>query len=80
MTQAGSGSSRSTQIESPEDRVTEMHGQSSSIGRFDCRINAASLAALADLGMSEAQIERYRRRWCRRKRSTAACAVFRPKM
>jgi hypothetical protein len=50
---------------SPETRTT----QSSLRGRFDCRIDEASLAAMADLGMSEAQIARYRRHWWREKPS-----------
>ena len=34
-------------------------------GGFDRRIDPSSLSVLADLGVSEAQIERYRRLWCR---------------
>ena len=77
MTRDSSGSIGATQIGSPEVRVTEMRGQSSSLGRFDSRIDAASLATLADLGLSEVQIARYRRRWCRRQPSTEADAALR---
>ena len=56
LTRDSSGSIGATQIGSPEVRVTEMRGQSSSLGRFDSRIDAASLATLADLGLSEVQI------------------------
>jgi hypothetical protein len=55
--------------------MTAASGQSSSIGRFDSRIDAASLATLADLGMSEAQIAQYRQHWCCGKRSTRAGAA-----
>ena len=65
VTEANSGPSEWTQIGSPENRTT----QSSLRGRFDCRIDEASLAAMADLGMSEAQIARYRRLWWREKPS-----------
>jgi hypothetical protein len=65
VTEAKSEPSEWTQIGSPENRTT----QSSSRGRFDCRIDEASLAAMADLGMSEAQIARYRRLWWREKPS-----------
>jgi hypothetical protein len=54
-----------------------MRAQSWSLGRFDSRIDAASLATLADLGVSEVQIARYRRRWCRRQPSTEADAALR---
>ena len=77
LTQDSSGSIGATQIGSPEVRVTEMRGQSSSLGRFDSRIDAASLATLADLGLSEVQIARYRRRWCRPQPSTEADAALR---
>jgi hypothetical protein len=77
LTQDSSGSIRATQIGSPEVPVTEMRGQSSSLGRFDSRIDAASLATLAELGLSEVQIARYRRRWCRRQPSTEADAALR---
>jgi hypothetical protein len=65
VTEANSRPSEWTQIGSPENRTT----QSSLRGRFDCRIDEASLAAMADLGMSEAQIARYRRLWWREKPS-----------
>ena len=61
VTEAKSGPNEWTQIGSPENRTT----QSSLCGRFDCRIDQASLAAMADLGMSDAQIARYRRLWWR---------------
>jgi hypothetical protein len=57
--------------------VTEMRRQSLSLGCFDSWIDAASLNTLADLGLSEAQIARYRRRWCRRRPSTEADAALR---
>jgi hypothetical protein len=65
VTEANSGASEWTQIGSPENRKI----QSSLRDRFDCRIDEASLAAMADLGMSEAQIARYRRLWWREKPS-----------
>jgi hypothetical protein len=65
VTEANFRPSESTQIGSPERRTT----QSSLRGRFDCRIDEASLAAMADLGMSEAQIARYGRLWWREKPS-----------
>ena len=65
LTQANSGPSEWTQIGSPENRTTE----SSLRGRFDRQIDEASLAAMADLGMSKAQIARYRRLWWREKPS-----------
>jgi hypothetical protein len=73
LTQDSPGSSGSTESRSPEGRITEMRTQNSSNQRFDCRIDAASLAVLTDLGMSKAQIARYRRRWCRPRQSTAEC-------
>ena len=63
--EANSGPSEWTQIGSLENRTP----QSSLRGRFDCRIDEASLAAMADLGVSEAQIARYRRLWWREKPS-----------
>lgn len=63
--EANSGPSEWTQIGSLENRTP----QSSLRGRFDCRIAEASLAAMADLGVSEAQIARYRRLWWREKPS-----------
>jgi hypothetical protein len=65
VTEAKSGPTEWTQIGSPENRMT----QSSLCDRFDCRIDQASLAAMADLGMSDAQIARYRRLWWRCKSS-----------
>jgi hypothetical protein len=56
LTQDSSGSIGATQIGSPEVRVTEMRGQSSSLGRFDSRIDAASLATLADLGRQRCRL------------------------
>jgi hypothetical protein len=44
-----------------------MHRQRSSTVGFDRPIDAASIATLADLGMSETQIARYRGLWCREK-------------
>ena len=64
MTQDNSGSIGAGQIASSKSRMTE-RGQSSFTGRFDRRIDPSSLSVLADLGVSEAQIERYRRLWCR---------------
>src|SRR5215471_7777226 len=64
------------QIGSPEVRVTEMRGQSWALGRFDSRIDSSSLATLADLGLSEVQIARYRRRWCGRQPPTGADAAL----
>jgi hypothetical protein len=61
VTEANSGPSEWTQIGSSENRTP----QSSLRGRFGWRIDQASLAAMADLGMSEAQIARYRRLWWR---------------
>jgi hypothetical protein len=65
VTEVNSGPSEWTQIGSSENRTT----QSSLRGRVDCRIDEASLAAMADLGMSKAQIARYRRLWWREKPS-----------
>jgi hypothetical protein len=70
VTEANYGPSEWTQIGSPEDRTTE----SSLRGRFDRRIDEASLAAMTDLGMSEAQIARYRRLWWREKPSATVRA------
>jgi hypothetical protein len=65
VTEANPGPREWTQIGSLENGTP----QSSLRGRFDCRIDEASLAAMADLGMSEAQIARYRRLWWREKPS-----------
>jgi hypothetical protein len=65
VTEANSGPSERRQIGRAKNRTT----QSSLHPRFDCRIDEASLATMADLGMSEAQIARYRRLWWREKPS-----------
>ena len=77
LTQDSSGSTGATQIGSPEVRVTEMRGAKLVSRPLRQPIDAASLATLADLGLSEVQIARYRRHWCRRQPSTEADAALR---